>query len=72
MKKKIITIAIYLSGCLVTYQGIKHHTEKKFNKWTVGDRCFAIAFSSLSWLSAFGVMVTDAGDYIDFNQSAKW
>lgn len=72
MKKDLIIIAIYLSGCVVSYITVKHRWEKKFHKWTVADRAIAIGFSTGSWASVLAVGACAAIDTIDTNAPAKW
>lgn len=73
--KKYLLIAVYLTGCFVSYftsrEFIKSTTSAR--EYTIGDRTFAISMSVLSWASVVSVGIATVIDNTKNNdEPAKW
>ena len=75
----LLIILIYLVGCILTYLLFRYDWKKTFNnRWTIGDRRFALTISIGSWIGVVVGLSIIIPKFImrnykvDSNKPAKW
>jgi len=75
MKKTIIVLVIYLSGCVFGYKYTKHNLlspPTPIKTWKVSDRNFSIGLSLGSWLTVAAMGIVDLIQSLNNDTPAKW
>lgn len=73
MKRIIIILCIYLSGCFIAYIFGRSILRKELGRYTTGDRSVVLIFSTFSWLTVAAFTLDYGIKYIgDSDKPAKW
>lgn len=69
----VIFLIIYLVGAIIAYFAMREGLRGVFEeKHTIGQRNICLAYSPLSWISAFVGLVLIMASYKENDKSAKW
>lgn len=72
-KKLFLVIAIYLLGCVSAYEYTKYNLTADFHdRWTKGERVFAICLSGGSWITVIAMGIVHVGRQMGNEESATW
>ena len=72
MKKKMLILFIYLLGYFASYQYAKYNLMLNNERWTVGDRNFALCLSFGSWVTVTALGIASIPRLFASDKVANW